>query len=347
RADFVERIRLHELAAGSRRSVSFPLSEILHSEARLVVGTATRIDPDAQTVTIQTATVQRTESYDWLIYAPGSAASTPVPDAREHAHLIANFDGAQSDARQLETAGPGARVVVVGGGFTGVGTAAEVAEHRPDTHVTLLSKGPILPYMRPAARRSVLRVDRRLGVVVEEDAIVASITDRAVNLGDGRSVEFDVCLLALSFTAPELAHHSGLAVDGGGRLLVDETLRSVTAPRVIGAGDAVVTPATVGSHLRMSCAVALPLGGHAAETVLHLLRGQQPKPISVGFIMQCLSLGRRRGYIQFVHADDTPRRIHLNGQLGAAVKEIISRMVVNSPRREREKLGAYRTIKGP
>ncbi|MEO6510048.1 MAG: hypothetical protein ABIO16_03585, partial [Nocardioides sp.] len=42
RADFVERIRLHELAAGSRRSVSFPLSEILHSEARLVVGTATR-----------------------------------------------------------------------------------------------------------------------------------------------------------------------------------------------------------------------------------------------------------------------------------------------------------------
>jgi NADH dehydrogenase len=347
RTEFVERIRLHELAAGSRASVSLPLTDILHREARLVTGTATRIDAQAQTVTIETATGESAESYDWLIYAPGSSAAAPVPGSREHAQLLANFDGAQAAARALAAAGPGTRVVVVGGGFTGVEAAAEVAEHRRDVHVTLLSRGPIVAQMPPAARRSILGAYKRLGVTVLEDAVVERITERAVNLGDGRSVDYDLCLLALSFTAPDLARASGLAVDAGGRLRVDEALRSVTAANIIGAGDAVVTPPAVGSHLRMGCAVALPLGGHAAETVLHLIRGEEPSPISIGLVMQCLSLGRRRGYIQFVRADDTPGPLHLNGRLGAVVKEIICRMVVNSPRRESRKPGAYRAVKGP
>jgi NADH dehydrogenase len=347
RADFVERIRLHELAAGSRRSVTFPLSDILHREARRVIGTATAIDAKAQTVTTQTATGVITQRYDWLIYAPGSAASSPVAGAHEHAHLIADFEGAQSAARAVAAAAPGTRVVVVGGGFTGVETAAEVADHRPDLKVTLLSNGPILAHMRPAARRSIIRTGNRLGIKFVQDAAVQSITADALHLREDRSVDFDVCLVALSFTAPDLARVSGLAVDGSGRLRVDETLRSITAPNIIGAGDAVVAPPEVGSHLRMGCAVALPLGGHAAETVLHLMREEQPEPISIGLILQCLSLGRRRGYIQLVRADDSSRNMALNGRAGAAVKEMVSRMVVTSPRKEREKPGAYRAVNGP
>jgi NADH dehydrogenase FAD-containing subunit len=201
--------------------------------------------------------------------------------------------------------------------------------------------------MRPPARRAIRRANKRLGVAVREDALVESIEAGAVVLADGTRVEFDVCLLAMSFAAPDLARESGLAVDPTGRLLVDETLRSVDAPNIIGAGDAVVAPPSVGSHLRMGCAVALPLGGHAAETALHLIRSENPTPLSVGFIMQCISLGRRRGYIQFVRPDDTPRNLHLGGRTGALVKESICKMVVTGPAKERRKPGAYRAIKGP
>lgn len=346
-AEFVERIRLHELAAGSRTSVTQPLPDMLHPEARLMTGAATAIDAEAQTVTVQMATGVITQRYDWLIYAPGSAASSPVPGAREHAHLIADLEGAQSAAAALSAAAPGTRVVVIGGGFTGVETAAEVAEHRSDLHVTLLSNGPILPHMRPAARRSILKTGNRLGIGFVQNASVQSISTDELQLQEGDPVGFDVCLVALSFTAPDLARVSGLEVDDTDRLRVDEALRSLTAPNIIGAGDAVVTPAAVGSHLRMGCAVALPLGGHAAQTVLHLIRNEQPEPISIGLILQCLSLGRRRGYIQFVRADDSPRRIRLVGRAGAAVKEMVSRMVVTSPRRERETPGAYRAVQGP
>ena len=37
------------------------------------------------------------------------------------------------------------------------------------------------------------------------------------------------------------------------------------------AGDAIKIDGPSGSHLRMGCAVAGPLGGHAAETALALL----------------------------------------------------------------------------
>lgn len=75
---------------------------------------------------------------------------------------------------------------------------------------------------------------------------------------------------------------------------MDESRRCTDAPDHIGVGDAIVTPDSVGAHLRMSCAAALPLGGHAAETVLNLIRGDEPAPISVGFVPAVRQLGQER-----------------------------------------------------
>ncbi len=347
RTDFVERIRLHELAAGSRASVLIPLADTLHADATLLIGTARRINSDDRTVTVATAAGDISEHYDFLIYAPGSAAAAPVPGATEHAHLLADLDGARAAAGQLADLTAGSRVVVVGGGFTGIEAAAEIAERRRGLDVTLLSSGPIAAQMRPHARRSIRRTLTGLGVHLVEDAYADEVASGAVLLSDGRTVEFDSCLVALSFTAPDLGRASGLSVDCDGRLCVDETLRCPDADEIVGAGDAVVTPDSVGRHLRMSCAAALPLGGHAAETVLRLIRGQDPTPISIGFVIQCLSLGRKGGYIQMVRSDDSARTGRLTGRTAAWVKERICRLVVDGPKKERRRPGAYRTAKGP
>jgi NADH dehydrogenase len=238
-------------------------------------------------------------------------------------------------------------VTVIGGGFTGVEAASELAERRPEAHVALLCGEKLLPAMRPAARTSILETLRRLGVTVEEDATVTMIEEGKIHLADGRQHRFDLCLQATSFAVPDLAAVSGLAVDSAGRLRVDETLRSVDAPNIIGAGDAVVAPPAVASHLRMGCAVALPLGGHAAETLLACIRGTRPTALSVGFLIQCISLGRKKAYIQAVRSDDTPRPFHVTGRAGATIKEQICKLVVESPVRESRKPGAYRWPKGP
>jgi NADH dehydrogenase FAD-containing subunit len=347
RPDFVERIRLHELAAGSRDSVTRPLAGLLHPGAELVVGHAQRIDGAAGVVRVATAEGDRALPFDTVVYAVGSTAAMPVPGAREHALALGDLDGARAAAAAIRAAGDGVRVTVVGGGLTGVEAAAEVAERHPGARVTLLCAGALVPTMRPAARRSLVRTLRRLGVEVHEQTPVAALEEGKAVLADGRVEAFDVCLMATAFAVPGLARDSGLPVDGVGRLRVDATLRSTGDPRVVGAGDAVVVDALEGAHLRMGCAAALPLGGTAAGTVLAALRGEAPAPLSAGFVLQCLSLGRRRGYVQVVRPDDTARGLHLGGRAAALVKEQICRMVVDRPAAEATRPGAYSWPGGP
>jgi len=171
-------------------------------------------------------------------------------------------------------------------------------------------------------------------------------------LADGSDLAFDVCAWAGSMTAPPLAAASGLAVDPLGRLLVDETLRHPQHPQIVGAGDAVAPPPQVASHLRMSCAAALPLGAHAADVVLAAIAAAQGRatpvrPVSVGFVVRCVSLGRGRGVIQVVRADDTPRRWAFGGRIAAVTKEQVCRYTVSSLVKARARAGAYRIVPGP
>ncbi|MGB4779693.1 NAD(P)/FAD-dependent oxidoreductase [Microbacterium sp.] len=353
---FVERIRLHEVAAGSRQSAELPLSELLHPDVEVVLGLAVHIDPANRLVDIRHDGEVSAIAYDRLVYAVGSGASTArVPGADRFAYAIA--DPASAVAAAAVIAGrangdPAAgstpqRIVVVGGGFTGVETASEVAEQRPDADVTLVTSGPIVAPMRARARRRIERTLARLGVTIEDRPFVTSVDDGALVFADGTSLRFDVCLWTASFGVPELARASGLACDRVGRLRVDEHLRSIDAPEILGAGDAVLLPDELGAHLRMGCAIALPLGGAAADTLLADLRGESLPVASAGFLVQCISLGRRDGYVQVVHADDRSTPVAFTGWAGARIKEAICRMTVDGPRKERTTPGAYWAPKGP
>jgi NADH dehydrogenase len=344
---FVERIRLHELAAGSRDTVTLPLARLLHPEATIITGRARLIDPVAKAVRVATASEEVKLAYDYVVYAVGSVAAAPIPGAVQHAFLLADYDGARGAADAISKAGANPRIAVVGGGFTGVEAAGELAERHPDADVTLYCAGPLVADMRPAARRSLQKTLRRLGVSIEQDSAVTEVEAGTLRLDSGRQHAFDVCILAASFAVPDLAMVSGLPVDPSGRLQVDEHLRCLGVPTVIGAGDAIVAPDAVASHLRMGCAVALPLGGQAAETLLAALRGTAPPVLSIGFVIQCISLGRKKGYIQVVRNDDTPRALHAGGWLGATIKEKICTMVVDAPAKESSKPGTYSWPKGP
>lgn len=345
---FVERIRLHELAAGTRTSATIPLTDLLHPDVELVVGAAVHIDPSRKVLDVRSDDGPIALDYDRLVYAVGSGGSTGrVPGAARFAYAIADPGPAAAAAATIAAGRPGQRIVVVGGGFTGVETAAEVAERRPMTRVTLVTSGPLVPAMRPRARRGIRSRLTRLGVTVEERDRVEAVDEAVLRFADGTSLPFDVCLWTASFSVPDLAATSGLACDAIGRLRVDEHLRSIDAPDILGAGDAVRLPDSVGGHLRMGCAIALPLGGAAALTLVAELRGEPLPVASVGFLVQCLSLGRRDGYVQVVRADDTATALALTGRLGARFKEAICRMTVDATKKERDRPGAYWGPKGP
>lgn len=314
---FVERIRLHQLAAGSDDAV-VDYRHVLAEGIRLVVDTATRIDVASRGVALSSG---RSLRYDYLVYALGSGSADPgVPGAAEFAHPVATLEAAERLRSVLETEPASAPVTVVGAGPTGIEVAAELAAR--GRGVTLLCGGVLGPYLHPRGRRAVTAELARLGVVVLEGSgtTVTAVTRDAVRLTDGRELESTVTVWTAGFGVPDLAARSGLATDTVGRLLTDETLTSVDDARVVAAGD---SAAPSGRPFRMSCQAAGPLGAHAADTVLRRIAGEAPTPVTLGFVGQCLSLGRRAGLVQFAHSDDTARGLHLGGRAAAVLKEVV------------------------
>ncbi|MFF4444158.1 NAD(P)/FAD-dependent oxidoreductase [Streptomyces sp. NPDC001502] len=335
RATFVERIRLHQLAAGTDDAV-VEYREVLAEGVRLVVDTVTRINAPERSVALGTGAAL---GYDYLVYAVGSGSADPrVPGAAEFAYPITTLEEAQRLRPVLDAAAPTAAVTVVGAGPTGIEAAAELAEQ--GRRVTLVCGGVLGPYLHGRGRRSVAGRLAGLGVTVLDGpgTRVTAVTRDAVELGDGREVPSEVTIWTAGFGVPDLAVRSGLSTDALGRLLTDETLTSVDDVRVVAAGDS-AAPSDL--PLRMSCQAAMPLGARAADTVLSRIDGEQPSTLNQVFAGQCISLGRRAGIFQFAHKNDVALWFHIAGRTGAKVKELVCKGTVKHLADEARKPGAY------
>jgi NADH:ubiquinone reductase (H+-translocating) len=335
---FVERIRLHQLAAGTG-TAAVDYGTMLGEGIQLIVDSAERINAADRTIELASGAVL---DYDYLIYAVGSTGVVPaaVPGAVEFAYPVAEFEYAERLHTALDELHPDAPVTVIGAGLTGIEMASELARQR---RVTLVCGGVLGPSLSRAGRRSVAKWLRRLDVDVLETAVVGEVRSDSVVLTDGAILPSALTMWTAGFGVPELAARSGLRTDPAGRLLTDETLTSVDDPHIVAAGDAV---APSGRPLRMSCQAAGPLGVQAANTVLSRVAGTEPAALSRIFVGQCISLGRSYATFQLARTDDTPVNVAVGGRLAASVKEAICKATVWSIRREAAKPGSYPLLKG-
>jgi NADH:ubiquinone reductase (H+-translocating) len=334
---FVERIRLHQLVAGTG-SAEVDYGRVLNPRIRLVVDEATKIDARARRVELASGDAV---DYDYLIYAVGSTAARPAVAGTQFALPIGEFEYADVLRDRLCALRPDAPICVVGGGLTGIETAAELAQDR--SSVTLVCGPTLGPSLSAQGRGSVARQLARLGVTVLEGAVVTEVRPQVVVLSDGRELDSAVTIWTTGFGAPALAARSGLSTDALGRLLTDETLTSVDHPRIVAAGDAA---APSGVPLRMSCQAAMPLGAQAANTVLSRIEGREPAVVNQAFVGQCISLGRSLATYQIAHFDDTPRRLYIGGRAAALLKESICKGTVKFLSSEARKPGSYWWLRG-
>ena len=339
RPKFVERIRLHQLVAGTHEATA-DYGSLLGDGIKLVVDTATRIDTANRTVELAKRPAL---DYDYVIYAVGSTGAVPasVPGAAEFADPIAELEQAQRLRAVIDDLHPDAPVTVVGAGLTGIEAATELAEK--GHNVTLVCGGQLGPYLSEPGRRSVAKVLRKLGVKVLETDLVTEVRPDAVVFEDGAVRQSAVTIWVAGFGVPDLAATSGLRTDAMGRLLTDETLTSVDDPRVVAAGDC-ASPS--GVPLRMSCQSASPLGAQAANTVLSRIAGTPPAVIDQAFSGACISLGRKSGTLQFARKDDTAVNVYFSGRVVASIKEAVCKGTLWALRREAAKPGSAFWFKG-
>ncbi|WP_037850897.1 NAD(P)/FAD-dependent oxidoreductase [Streptomyces sp. NRRL S-340] len=346
--DFVERVRLHQLAAGGHLaprlfSEMFAGTGVLLKHARV-----TGVDADRRTVTVRTADgTRRTDrttgtggtdrtdgtdrsggteelEYDTLVYALGSGWDTQgVPGAAEHAHEIASRSGALRLRERLARLDAGAHVLVVGGGLTGLEASTEIAESRPDLDVALAVRGDLGERLSPKGRAHLRKVLGRLGVTVHEHTAVTGVGADRVTTADGTHIAADVTVWTTGFAVHPIARATTLEVTGTGRIVVDRTMRSLSHPDVYAIGDAAMAAGPGGKPLRMSCASGIPTAWQAADALAARLTGAKIPTVPLRYFNQCVSLGRRDGLIQYVTADDRAVRAALTGRFAALYKEVV------------------------
>ncbi|MER6142164.1 FAD-dependent oxidoreductase [Streptomyces sparsogenes] len=327
--DFVERVRMHQLASGQdlpRR----PLREVFAGTGvRVRVARVMAVDVDRKTVELVDeqgagTPAHDTLAYDTLVYALGSTvADNGVPGVAEHAYDVAGKQSALRLRARLAEVAPGGTVLVVGGGLTAIEAAAEIAEAHPDLRVSIAARGGVGDWLSDKARRHLHGAFDRLGITVHERADITRVEADGVVVGAAGEIPAQVTVWTAGFTAHPLAAATTLEVSDTGRIVVDETMRSVSHPDVYAVGDAAFAQGAGDKPLRMGCATANPMAWLAADALAARLTGRKIPRTTIGYAAQCISLGRRDAIVQRVTSDDRPTSTVLTGRTAARVKEFI------------------------
>ncbi|QFZ20682.1 NAD(P)/FAD-dependent oxidoreductase [Saccharothrix syringae] len=330
---FVERVRLHEVAAGAP-AVDLSLAETLADRrVAFLRGTVTELALAGRRVAVATTGGSHELEYDTLVYTAGSTARTGcVPGVAEHALTVSGAADTAAARARLADLTDGAWVTVVGGGATGIEVAAELAETHPGLRLRLVTDEELGGWLSPRGRAHVRSALERLGVQVRDHVEVVEVAADGLVLDDGQVLSSDAVVWSVGFDVPSLAARAGLEVDRSGRVRVDGTMRSYSHPEVYAAGDAAAMGGALGGELRMACATALPSGRQVADSIAARLAGRTPRPMRFSYAFQCISLGRRDGLIQFLHGDDRPRDRVLTGRAAALFKEGIVRSALTFTR---------------
>ncbi|KID30848.1 NAD(P)/FAD-dependent oxidoreductase [Prauserella rugosa] len=315
--DFVERMRLHQFAAGhdlDRR----PLADVFAGTGiDLRIAEVTGIDADNRTVTIDG---QDQLGYDSLVYTLGStAAHHAVPGAAEHAFHVATAPAAGRLRARLGEI-DGGRVVVVGGNLTAIEAATEIAESRPGLTVALATTGELGGWLGARARRHVLAAFDRLGIDVHEHATVTGVDASSVTAMGGTVLASDATVWAAGFAVHPIAAAGGLDVTPEGQIVVDRQLRSVSHPDVYAAGDSAHVVGDNGLTLPMSCATAGLSSRQLAATVLGDRTGRRIPATPKFYVGSHVSLGRRDAVFQLVDKQAQSRPVSLRGRAAARFK---------------------------
>ncbi|MFF7888755.1 NAD(P)/FAD-dependent oxidoreductase [Streptomyces sp. NPDC020794] len=218
----------------------------------LVLGTSvTSVDPQAGAVTLDDG---RRLSYAKLLLATGSSPRRlSVPGAELENVLYLRRVG---DSERLKAAfTEGARIVVVGGGWIGLETAA--AARAAGAEVTVLERGelPLLKVLGREAAEVFAGLQQEHGVVLRPHAQLERLTGTGgrvdgVLLADGTHVPADAVVVGVGITPNvRLAEEAGLEVRNG--IVTDEHLRT-SAADIHAAGDvANAYHPRLGRHLRV------------------------------------------------------------------------------------------------
>ncbi|MFY9325394.1 MAG: NAD(P)/FAD-dependent oxidoreductase [Candidatus Nanopelagicales bacterium] len=270
----------------------------------------------------------RIMDFDHLVLATGSTGTTfDIPGVEEFALQMKSIQQARAIKNQLlntyeEVAAArkpkeSLKVVVIGGGPTGVEVAGAVAELQKSMkkefsdlaqfgEVSLVEAGPrLLPMFTEKSSKKAKKDLTELGVKVYLDAMVDRMYESDIHLKNGKILSGGTFIWAAGVAAYSQWNSLG-ETDRSNRLKVNEFLQLKENIWVIGDGANLEVK---GVALPMVAPVALQMGKHVAKQIKNLQQNKPLKPFSYTDKGQMATIGRRRAVVEM------PNGIRLSGTL--------------------------------
>ncbi|MGL6110429.1 MAG: NAD(P)/FAD-dependent oxidoreductase [Rubrivivax sp.] len=232
--------------------------------------------------------------FDACIVAVGALWNTHhIPGVARHALPFRSVADGLAIEHRLQTLvrqGKPLRIVIVGGGISGIEALGEILRrHRDDASlsVELVEAGERLLPGRPAALDGdIRRLCAPYAVTFRTATTIASVSAKSVRLADGTRLRSELTLWTAGLAAPALLRESGLARPPQVWADVHPTLQSCYFDHAFVVGDAAALPQAVGKQAYN----AIDMGALAAANVERWLAGRAlkpfkpvPKPVLIAF----------------------------------------------------------------
>lgn len=316
-----------------------PLQEIFKAVGvKFIHGVVEQIHVEKQQVEVVGAGADKARStihYDRLVLATGSRIFRPqIPGLDEHAFNVDQVadatkleDHIESLAQRPESVARNT-VVVAGGGFTGIETAAEMparlrrvlGENTKVNVIVVDRNAEIAPSLGPGPRPIIVQALSELGVTRKLGSGVGGIDENGVTLENGERIEAATVVWTAGARASSLTAQIPAERDSFGRLHVDRHLKVKGVDTVYATGDvAYAATDDEGNYAMMSCQHAMNLGRSAGHNVAADLLGEEPIPYSQPKYVTCLDLGPWGA----VYTEGWDRQVKL---VGAEAKQLKTRI---------------------
>jgi NADH dehydrogenase len=286
-------------AALNPSDIAAPIRSILRSQENISVllGEAASIDPARKLVSLADGAEL---AYDYLLLATGATHSYfSHPEWEPNAPGLKSIDDALEIRRRVLLAFEAAEreedeaqrnalltFVIVGAGPTGAelaGALSEIARQtmlrdfrriNPSSARIILVEGKerVLPTYPASLSKRAQRQLEHLGVEVITNAVVTSLNDREVCIGD-KTIPTRTVLWAAGVKASPLASSLGVPLDRAGRVVVNPDLTIPGHPEVFVAGDLAAVSDAPGV-----APAAIQEGNHTAANIERAVAGKPLRP---------------------------------------------------------------------
>lgn len=230
--------------------------------------------------TARTVTAGQVIPYDALVLTTGSAPRRlPAAIGGNLAGVYTVRSLADVDAMRAEVT-PGARVVVVGGGYIGLEAAAVAA--KLGLQVTVLEAAPriLQRVAAPETADHIRALHQARGVTILEstglDRLIGDTRVTGARLQDGREIPADFVIVGVGITpGTALAEAAGLTIDNG---IATDAMGRTSDPAIWAAGDCASFPHGAGRLRLESVGNAIDQAEAVAANLMGADTAYQAKP---------------------------------------------------------------------